>query len=731
MSDESVDNAQERAEEATSAEIPVEDSDAEEAAQPASEEELVKEIKDRDVARTVAELLRGQQIASVYIDARSGGVFFGGEASITGDVVGRGQVKRTATPASGALAEATAGQVLSEDLNKVDIVYVTPSLYTQAQRLLAEKHVLILWGQAHWGKWTTALHLLSALHAEEIFEINPDVNLEGLQLSGLESKRGYVIDTIAPDSAENLNTFVLNRLSRRLREQDSHLVITVDSRVPLSKEALSGYLVVWSDVPDRVQLLERHLAWYLTDDSLTRALELSQADAVQQLLSTHLLPGEVDRLAELLAGVARGKLELEEALARFEARTLQQVETWFEAHADLEERTFMLSVAILNGANYQAVVEADERLQSLIRLQPAEDEPPVTDSVFGSTRSQRVKEACAHLVQGYEEAEFGRSPVELIILDNPTFQPAVLHYAWHEYDRLRSHLLDWLRDLGFHPSFDVRARAAAAVGELSKYNFGYVRGEILLPWANHRDSRARAAAALALGIPAWEGEFAPQVLGLLHHWSTLRNNWRLCWTAAAAYGGLVGLRFPDTALRDFHAIAQTEDLRLFRVLSRSVANLFEVGRLVPDYYLKVLDALIAWMADQKAKIVALTGLLIFLGLAREAKIEAEPEGGAWPTLLWLAREDETYRDRVTSLWRRALNIKSARQIALETLHYWLLKVDDDTRLYDPLEQIVAALVAQGTNREKERLQFYLDRWASHPKEKSESAAKILSTLNSL
>jgi len=731
MSDESVDNAQERAEEATSAEIPVEDSDAEEAAQPASEEELVKEIKDRDVARTVAELLRGQQIASVYIDARSGGVFFGGEASITGDVVGRGQVKRTATPASGALAEATAGQVLSEDLNKVDIVYVTPSLYTQAQRLLAEKHVLILWGQAHWGKWTTALHLLSALHAEEIFEINPDVNLEGLQLSGLESKRGYVIDTIAPDSAENLNTFVLNRLSRRLREQDSHLVITVDSRVPLSKEALSGYLVVWSDVPDRVQLLERHLAWYLTDDSLTRALELSQADAVQQLLSTHLLPGEVDRLAELLAGVARGKLELEEALARFEARTLQQVETWFEAHADLEERTFMLSVAILNGANYQAVVEADERLQSLIRLQPAEDEPPVTDSVFGSTRSQRVKEACAHLVQGYEEAEFGRSPVELIMLDNPTFQPAVLHYAWHEYDRLRSHLLDWLRDLGFHPSFDVRARAAAAVGELSKYNFGYVRGEILLPWANHRDSRARAAAALALGIPAWEGEFAPQVLGLLHHWSTLRNNWRLCWTAAAAYGGLVGLRFPDTALRDFHAIAQTEDLRLFRVLSRSVANLFEVGRLVPDYYLKVLDALIAWMADQKAKIVALTGLLIFLGLAREAKIEAEPEGGAWPTLLWLAREDETYRDRVTSLWRRALNIKSARQIALETLHYWLLKVDDDTRLYDPLEQIVAALVAQGTNREKERLQFYLDRWASHPKEKSESAAKILSTLNSL
>jgi len=731
MSDESLNNVQERAEEAVAAETPPEDSDVETPTRSVSEEELVKEIKDKDVARIVAELLRGQQIASVYIDARSGGVFFGGEARITGDVVGRGQVKRAAAPPSGVLAEAAVGRVLSEDLAKVRAIYVSPSPYVQAQYILAEKHVLILWGQAHWGKWTTALHLLSALHADEILEIKPDVDLEGLRSSELKPKRGYVIDTLAPDSAEKLNAFVLNRLSSRLREQHSHLVVTVDSRVSLSKETLSDYLVIWSDVPDRGQLLEKHLAWYLTDtDMLARARELSQADAVQQFLTTHLLPGEVDRLAELLAGVARGELKLEEALARFEARARQQVEAWFETHTDLEERTFMLSLAVFNGANYQAVVEADEHLQSLIKPPPAEDEPPGTDSIFGTTRSQRVKEACAHLVQGYEEAEFGRSPVELIVLDNPTFQPAVLHYTWHEYDRLRRPLLDWLRDLGFHPSFDVRARAAAAVGELSKYNFGYVRGEVLLPWANHQNSRARAAAALALGIPVWEGEFAPQVLGLLHHWATLRNNWRLCWTAAAAYGGLVGLRFPDTALRDFHTIAQAEDLRLFRVLSRSVANLFEAGRLVPDYYLKVLDALVAWIADPKSRIVTLTGLLIFLELALEARVEAEPEGGTWPTLLWLAREDEAYRDRVTSLWRCALNTKSARKLALETLRQWLLIVDDDSRLYPAIEQVIRMLVTQGTHREQERLRFYLDRWASYPKERSKSATKILSALNS-
>jgi hypothetical protein len=59
------------------------------------EKGLAEEIQDKDVARTVAELLRGQQIASVYIDGRSGGVFFGGKARITGDVVGRDQTKTT------------------------------------------------------------------------------------------------------------------------------------------------------------------------------------------------------------------------------------------------------------------------------------------------------------------------------------------------------------------------------------------------------------------------------------------------------------------------------------------------------------------------------------------------------------------------------------------------------------------------------------------------------------
>ena len=697
-----------------------------------SEDELIKHVGDTDTARVIAELIRGQQIAAVYIDARSGGVFFGGEAHITGDVVGQRQVKQPLKPSMGAYAEILAGHVLDDDLEKIRNVYVKPSLYGRAYHILSEKNVLLLWGQAHWGKWTTALHLLWSLQVEQIFEIRPDVVLGDVLSVEIESRMGYLVDTLAPDSAKKLSLTTLNRLSKRFGEKGSYLVVTVDSRVSLSKTALGANLVVWNDIPSSLQMLKTHLSWYLTDQGkLAQAVELSESDGVRSLLSTRILPGEIDILATLLADVVRNKLELDDALSRFESRAAQQVEEWFESHKKLEERTFMISMAILSGASYPSVSSADERLQSCIRRVMSEGEiPPGTPSIFGS-RSQRLREACAHLSQGYEETEFGRSPVEVIELDNPSFQPAVLHYVWNEYDRLRGPLVDWLRELGIQASSEVRVRVAAAAGELSKYSFGYVKEKILLPWANHQDKRARVSAAFALGVPAWDGEFAPQVLGLLHHWSTLRNNWRLNWTAAAAYGGLVGLRFPDIALRDLWNIVQAKDLRLFAVLHRSVANLIYAGRVEPDYYFKVLNALVDWTTPPVDKIVALTGVLIFLDLLSEIEIEAIPDTEGWPALLWLSQEEATYQERVTTLWRRALNTKSSRRPALETLKRLVQMADNDARLYSPLEQILKELVRQGAERERERLRFYLNRWATTSQEPSMSAALLLKALDEL
>jgi hypothetical protein len=708
-------------------------------APPISEDELIKRIGDKDTSRIVEELLRGKKVASVYIDARSGGNFFGGEAHITGDAVGRRQTKHATRIISESYTEVVAGQILIEDLQKVNSVYVKPPLYASAREILSQGHMLILWGQAHWGKWTTALQLLTDLNTQRILEIKPDIEFEALYSIETETKRGYIIDTLAPESAEAINTYGLNRISRNFKSKNSYLIITIDNRVQLPKTTLGNSLVVWDRLPDYMRVLEKHLSWYLIDkEQINRVLELSRSQDVKQLLDNKIIsPGELDRLAELLIKVVRSELDLDDALARFEARALQKIESWFETHTELEKRTFMISLAILNGASYQSVIKADENLQSLITSKLSEGENASNNDLFGVTRSQRVKEILAHFEQGFEETEFGRSPVELLFFDNPTFQPAILQHIWREYDRLRKFLVDWLKDLIFNANYNVRARVAAAVGELSKYNFGYIKEEILFPWANHQNVHARAAAAFALGIPVWEGEFAPQVLGLLHHWSTLRNNWRLSWTAAAAYGGLVGLRYPDTALRDLYNIAKAEDLRLFGVLNRSIINLFSSGQLAGEYYEKVLTALKEWISNSKSKIISLTSALIFLNIASTAKSEGIPDVEEWPAILYLVDEeletqinDRIYFHNIVTLWRHALNTKASRKSALETIRQLLKTTDDDERLYPAMRAIILEIVKQGASREKERLNFYLNRWASDPKESSHSAERLLNTLSS-
>lgn len=710
-----------------------------------SEADLLKAIQDPGVSHIVNEVLRSQQIASIYIDARSGGAFFSGEAHIDGDVISGGQVRKTRLGRTGTGAiyagveelhslhreqgntDLFAGRILPEMLDKIKKVYVPSTAYQRAQQLLQERHLLIIWGQAHRGKWTSALHLLTVSHQNAIFELDPTTAFTQLRSATLASECGYVLDTMALENAEQLNAFTLNRLSERLREQKSRLIITVDKRISLSAMAVGNYLVPWDDTPNQAELLRQHLAWYVEDATLLeKAQLLSQEAMVQQLLSVPLRPSDIDRLAELIAQAVLADRPLSEVLARYEKRTQEQVAEWFEHHSELRERTLMIAVAVFNGATEQVVIQTQVQLQDLIQP-PKPQEVAPTDAIFGPTRSQRLQEVFARVVDGYELTEFGRSPVKQVVLNNPTLQPAILHYIWEEYDRLRPLLLAWLRDLGLHVSFEVRARAAAAVGELSKFDFGYVRQEVLLPWANSEEQRGRQSAALALGVPAWEGTLAPQVLGLLHHWSTLRNNPRLCWTAAVAYGGLVGLRFPDIALRDLQQIAQHGHGALFAVASRSILTLFLAGELAADYFLQVLALLATWVNRGRDEWRDFTGILVFLMVSRQAALKVGEAGEQWPAMLWLT-QDPPSREKITQLWRQALNLRSTRQAALDGLLHWCKRVDEHEHLYPSFFSLIADLTSQGSPRERERLLAYLARWRNHPQHASATAGRVLSDL---
>jgi len=716
--------------------------DEPESKQKSAFEELIKKISESDRNKNISELLQGLGAANVYIDARSGGAYFANQVDITGDVVGNTQHKWSAVSDQHSSAEGVAGQVLSVEIEKVSSVYVQTTRYTQAQQILNEKHLLILWGNSRLGKRTTAIHLLlSCLHGEDIFEIDPTVDkLSSLQC---ESKQMYVIDTLAPDSASKLSNYVLRGLSQKLTQKDSYLIITIDSSWRISQEALGDYLINWSELPKNETVLETHLVWYLkTTEAVIISDTLNQPD-IDEILNNKLLPDDIDRLAELLAKVLKNELKLEEALAGFRVRVQQKVESWFDEHEDPRLRIFMISLAVFSGSKYQTVINASQDLQSILRPQIENGQTYDSEPLFNKKRSQWLQYVSAHVVQGYENTEFGNSAVELIELDNPAFQPAVLYYVWHEYDQYRERLLKWLHELGSHRDFQVRIRVAAAVGELSKYAFGDVLDQVLRHWANCDDERLQRLAAISLSIPVFESKIAPQVLSLLHHWSKDKNNYKLRWTAAAAYGGYVGLRFPDIALRDLFVIAQVVDGHIFSAVAESVVTLFEAGKFLPSQYFTVLNALQLWTEQANTKKVKeLVSLIIWI-LIYEPKAPKESNKAHFPALLWLLWQEkeclkadptinQVYEGIVTYLLCYGLNVKLTRKLLLEEIHKWLKLVDYDPQLlYPVVGPIIFTLATEGTELERERILSKLKQWASvgQPNAASKILLKIKKHLN--
>ncbi len=700
----------------------------EESTRQLSLEELVKDYRGKVPGRLVDEVARGRKVALVYIDNRN--VVFEDSATISGDVVGHDKSEKGSKSDFSYSFGTSFGRVLRQNIRKVKVVYLETPNCLQAQRVLSDKSVLIIQGQAHTGKWTTALYLLSKIHAESIYEINPNLDLEKLNTLEFTGSSGYIIDTYNLENAEKLNPFVLHKLGANVKKNQSHLILTIDSKAKLPADVLSEYSVVWSDVPDAPIVLDKHFKWYLNGKHQLGAVRKIVKDPrVTELLGTRLLPGEVDRLAELLSESIRENQSVEEALERFTAFAREKVKDWFRSITNLEDRAMMLTLAVLSGASYQSVLEADARFQALVSPGAETTQSSITHSAFDTISSEKLKTVYAHVHISQQNTEFGRTSSETVLLDNPAFQPAVLEYVWKEFVRLRKPLLKWLEELGFDPSFDVRARAAAAVGQISKFDFSLVREEVLLSWANSEDSRARIASALALGVPSWTGETAPQVLALLHHWSTLSNNWRLNWTAAIAYGGLVGLRFPETALSDLRTLSKNEDAQLFEALSQSVVNLFQAGQLASDFYLKVLDSLIVWTSDRRARTETIVGLLLFLEIAEKAMAESDREKKAFPKILLLG-EDEIFLEKVTELFRRALNNKLVRKPTLEVLYKWFQNVEEENHFYPQVEQIILELMNKGTDHEKDRLEFILRNWAHSDKRKLESISRVLSVLES-
>jgi hypothetical protein len=299
---------------------------------------------------------------------------------------------------------------------------------------------------------------------------------------------------------------------------------------------------------------------------------------------------------------------------------------------------------------------------------------------------------------------------------------AVLLHAWSTLDGRREAFLEWLRRLLGHRDLEVRARASVAAGVLTWADHHYAVHRFLTGWAGSTSWSQRQAAATALGVAGSRPESSDPVWELLDEWvrgGTSAYQRRLAGTAANAVGGILGRTDPHRAVGVLRsALDRGDDWGTLPSVAWSGVHLVHQGQAAV-----LLDAYVDWSAPKDLSPLVVRTLSAFVfAVSHPYERPAETEVSGVVGVPLLLNSLPEHGEQIAELWARALARRPVQDSALPALREWI-----DTyapRCPGSLDRIAVLLadVARRPGKHRERLLWWLDKWAADPDRPSADAA---------
>ncbi|WP_345672964.1 hypothetical protein, partial [Streptomyces phyllanthi] len=450
-------------------------------------------------------------------------------------------------------------------------------------------------------------------------------------------------------------------------------------------------------------------------------------DAYEELHALLARTGAVEVLREQpaagtaarLASVISADGDVAAAVARLRDPS-DQVRAWFDRHRAPEAVAFALAAAVLEGSGYLTVADAAVDLSAA--LSPPEPAPP--DLRFGDRLGH--EQQWIRLVVP-EDGSLMAGPPQ-VRFRGALLGQVVLAYAWNVLDGRRDAVLDWLRRLLSHRDLEVRARAAVAAGVLALADPHYAVHRFLTTWAGSTSWPLRQAAATALGVAGSRPETAEAVWELLHRWAqggASAYQRRLAGTAANAVGGFLGRTSPERAVAVLRgALDRGDDWGTLPSVAWGGVHLVHQGQAGP-----LLDAYLEWSEPQDLSPMVVKTLSAFVFVVsrpyEQPVIEADEDGPVGvPGVPVLLSSLPEHQGRLAELWARALARKPVQDTALEALREWIdVHADRSPGALDALARLLVS-VARRPGRHRERLLWWLQKWAVNRERPSANAERL-------
>ncbi|MEN3534305.1 hypothetical protein AAH991_04250 [Microbispora sp. ZYX-F-249] len=536
--------------------------------------------------------------------------------------------------------------VPSRTVGVVRRCHVPTESYRTLVRRLRDEHVLLLRGEQHSGQPTAALAALARWTGDAGRLAWLHLKRDPLRLvtADLRDGTGYLLvagdDTTWTSHADQ----VLGHLCRIAERVGARIIVLAGPEFPEHDWAvkhepapLDGVFANW---------LVHELYEGGEANPQEQADKTAGDELVREKLAGYRRPREARALAlQVAAGLLHGRSvsEILEGLPeqrRLRARNLLTKDTPRRA------RSFLIASAVLSGSAAAVVATQTLRLATLI------EEELARQTTVEQPRRHHLWEWLSDWTEdtGIRVKETGRGgDGQVIEFDEPPMAGSILRVVWEEQPTIHEPLLTWLQQLTENEQFDIRMKAAEAIGLLATYDFIVVGDRFLEEWRDSDKVQRRELAAWTLASAARDPQVEPRVLECLRRWA--HNGRKAQSVVIRAYGSWLGARHVEKALSVLGGIAKTSGHVLAGSVARAVSQIHQLGvgitflyeaehAEVPENTRRIIAALVEWSSDPESKGPPRAAALAFVRLLaspdaiRVIDLAADPGGAADLVALW-------------------------------------------------------------------------------------------------
>ncbi|PZG31199.1 hypothetical protein C1I98_30335 [Spongiactinospora gelatinilytica] len=573
----------------------------------------------------------------------------------------------------------TSGPVSQYEMEEARTCYARHASYKDAAEHLESGNMVALIGKAGTGRRTAALNLLHDLVGarRNVVELSPVHTLERLAVREYRKAHGYLLCDWPKDDVDgSVADFHVREIRRRVRDAGAYLVITgTATSLP------EGDQVSWLPPPAYEVLRAHQVAPEVADEAAT------------QITTDHAMADVVTLARDLASGIP-----LDKALGRLEAAGRRDVVAWFDGPRTRGELFEMAAMAFAAGLPENGFESLLARLESIAGI-GAEPDVISADDPMPSRRLLRVAEGSL----------FSLSPQRRLEFKVASHRTHVMRELYQRHGmRLWDPVTEWLNECAALRDPSVQAEIARGVAVLASVaDYSYVESTFLTPWARGRGvMRSQATAAMAISWLCLDETTRPEVLRTVTSW-TMASAARPKFTAALAWSGELGIRFPSEATRMLWLQVRNSE-KPVRHAEIALAHLFATLTEATGNALPLLDLFARKISNDRRIGRAIDPLI----RAILSILSARADGAATPTVTFHLRNCPESAALLARLWSAVLVKRPHRKEALAALYDAVCAFDErDAGDRDRVRALFAALVEALPAKERPLLAHDLRRYA--------------------